>query len=428
MTVEGRRVGIIGAGAAGLMAAGAAARFGAQVLVLEKNGIPGRKLAITGKGRCNITNIGDRDNFLKNLPGNGRFLFSCLSAFTPKDTRDLFDSLGVALKVERGGRVFPESDDANEVVGALVRYAEGNGAKIRYGTHIVGIEAISSGLTDDVTGLRLLLGGGGRLEFDAVIIATGGASYPGTGSNGEGYKLAASLGHTIIDPTPALVPLESSTDWLPQLQGLALKNVEASLIMNGKVQRKEFGEMLFTHFGVSGPIVLTLSRHVTDLLRKGEFAGEQLTMRIDLKPALSTEELDDRIKRDLAANSRKQFRNCLDALLPKRLIPVITALSGVDPDKPGNQVTRDERINLGLLLKGLEVKITGTRPLNEAIITSGGISVKEISPKTMESKLVPGLYFAGEVIDIDGYTGGYNLQAAWSTAYAAGRSSAIGQV
>jgi len=404
-----RRVIVVGAGAAGLMAAGKAAERGLDVLALEKNDKPGRKLRISGKGRCNITNDTDIDGLIQNIPGNGSFLYSSFYTFSNEDIMQFFTDEGLELKVERGGRVFPVSDDAKEVVSVLVRHAMESGAEIRYRSPVSSIE-VSNGAVKGVT-----LKNAGTIECDSVILATGGVSYPGTGSTGDGYRMAQQLGHTVTPLKPSLVPLVSSEKWVRDLQGLTLKNISITLYDR---QRKkiynDFGEMLFTHFGVSGPVILSASRHIM------QYDYRNVFLSIDLKPALSPEMLDSRIQRDFEKYSRKQFRNSLDDLLPKKMIPVIVELSQIPADKPVNQITKAERRSLVSLLKGLTLEVCGSRPISEAIVTAGGVSTDEIDPATMESKLIKGLFFAGEVIDVDGYTGGFNLTIAFSTGCVAG--------
>ncbi|MHB8946229.1 MAG: BaiN/RdsA family NAD(P)/FAD-dependent oxidoreductase [Bacillota bacterium] len=409
------RVVVIGGGAAGCMAAGRAAELGAQVVLLEKNRRLGRKLGISGKGRCNLTNHTDVDGLVANLPGNGRFLRRALYAWDAEATEAFFAGLGVPVKVERGDRVFPVSDRAADVIAALERYLAGGGVEVRLEQGVSGL-VIGGGA---VTGVRTAAG---ERPADRVIVATGGASYPGTGSTGDGYSFAAAAGHTIVPIHPSLVPLVAAEPWVPSAQGLSLRNVRvtASNAKSNKVG-EEFGEMLFTHYGVSGPVVLTLSRAVGQELAAGR---GPVVLSLDLKPALDPERLDLRLQRDLGERSRKAFRNCLDALLPRRLIEPVVTLSGIDPDKPAHQVTREERRGLGALLKGMRLTITGTRPLKEAIITAGGVSTAEVDPGTMASRLVRGLYFAGEVLDVDGYTGGFNIQAAFASGRLAGEHAA----
>lgn len=406
-------VAIIGGGAAGLLAGIAAAQDGARVTIFEKMRIPGKKMLITGKGRCNITNACELPEIIKNLPGNGRFLNSALHGFTNDDIVELLESNGLATKVERGGRIFPVSDTAKDVVDTLVKIYTKAGGKIQTDKKVLEIICKDGA----VTGIKTVDGFYGA---DAVILAAGGASYPGTGSDGSGAKLAKKAGHTIVPLKPSLVPLESDYPYVDDLQGLSLRNVEATLLADGKKLGTEFGEMLFTHFGVSGPIVLSLS----NLAAKALGEGKEVELVIDLKPALSEAKLDARIQRDFVEYSRKQLVNGMKDLLPQRLIPVVCDMAFLDEEKYVNQISREERHRLMKTLKGFSVPITGTRPIAEAIVTAGGVSVKEINPKTMESKLIQGLYFAGEVMDVDGYTGGFNLQAAFSSGYVAGRAAA----
>lgn len=404
---------IIGAGAAGLLAGISAAQEGAQVTILEKMAQPGKKILITGKGRCNITNASDLPEIIKNLPGNGRFLNSALHGFTNDDIVELLESHGLPTKVERGNRVFPVSDKARDVVDTLLKIYYGLGGKLLCSHKVTGILTAGGA----VTGVKTV---NGTFTCDRVILCAGGSSYPGTGSDGSGVKLAAALGHTITPLRPSLVPLESDYPYVNDLQGLSLRNVKGELKADGKKIAEEFGEMLFTHFGVSGPIILSLSNKASEALAK----GQEVELVIDLKPALSPEKLDARIQRDFAQYSRKQLANGMKDLLPQRLIPVLCDMAYLDENKYVNQISREERRRLLEALKAFTVPITGTRPIAEAIVTAGGVAVKEINPKTMASKLVQGLYFAGEVMDVDGYTGGYNLQAAFSSGYAAGKAAA----
>ena len=403
------KVVIIGGGAAGLLAGISAAQNGAAVSILEKMRQPGKKMLITGKGRCNITNAGELPEIIKNLPGNGRFLNSALHRFTNDDIVDMLESNGLATKVERGNRVFPVSDKAKDVVDTLVKIFTQAGGKLLCDTKALEI-LIKEGR---VTGVKTV---SGVYQADAVILCAGGASYPGTGSDGGGAKLAAKVGHNIIPLKPSLVPLESDYPYIEALQGLSLRNVRATLIADGKKLGSEFGEMLFSHFGVSGPIILSLSNVASKALSE----GKEVELDIDLKPALSREKLDARIQRDFQQYSRKQLLNGLKDLLPQRLIPMVLDMAYLDEEKFINQVSKEERTRLLETLKNFVVPITATRPIAEAIVTAGGVDVKEINPKTMESKLINGLYFAGEVMDVDGYTGGFNLQAAFSSGYAAG--------
>lgn len=401
---------VIGGGAAGLTASYFAAINGADVVLVEKNGACGRKLNITGKGRCNLTNCCDISEFLKNVPTNPRFLYKALNTLDPEGTMALFQSFGVPLKTERGRRVFPISDKASDVTDALTAACRGVGVRFVNGK-VTGIDTENGAVTG------VLLADGRRLDCQAAIVATGGASYPKTGSDGDGYRFAKALGHSVTPILPSLVPLASDDGLCAECMGLSLKNVGVGFYdAGGKLLYYEQGEMIFTHFGISGPVVLSASAHL------GECKGIEAV--IDLKPALDAETLDRRLLRDFEEAKNKDFANSLSALLPQKLISVIVCRSGIDPHKKVNSVTRAERRRLSELLKGLSISITGKRPIDEAIITSGGVSVKEINPSTMASKLVSGLYFAGEVIDVDAYTGGYNLQIAFSTGALAGESAA----
>ena len=400
---------IIGGGAAGLLAGIAAATYGAEVTIIEKMRVPGKKMLITGKGRCNITNAGELQDIIKNLPGNGRFLNSALRLFSNDDIVCLLECNGLETKVERGNRVFPVSDKAKDVVDTLVKIYTDLGGKLITDCKVTEI-TVKDGVA---TGVKTT---NGHFTADKVILCAGGASYPGTGSDGGGAKLAAKVGHSIVPLKPSLVPLVSDYAYVEDLQGLSLRNVRATLYGDGKKLTDDFGEMLFTHFGVSGPIILSLSNMAAEALSK----GMEVELAIDLKPALSEEKLDARIQRDFTTYSRKQLVNGMKDLLPQRLIPVVCDMAYLDEEKFINQISREERKRLVDTLKRFVVPITGTRPIAEAIVTAGGVSVKEINPKTMESKLINGLYFAGEVMDVDGYTGGFNLQAAFSSGYAAG--------
>ncbi|HWR30376.1 MAG TPA: NAD(P)/FAD-dependent oxidoreductase [Negativicutes bacterium] len=410
-----KRVIVVGAGPAGLMAAISAAENGADVLLLEKMPSPGRKVLITGKGRCNFTNRCELSDFPKHFPNNGAFLYSALRAFDNQDLIDFFSTRGVASKVERGGRLFPVSDKASDIVEALTKAARQGGVKIQTGYTVQSI------LTEDnrVIGVAC---GTETLKADAVVLATGGLSYPGTGSTGDGYRMAKELGHSVTPLAPALIPLETIENWVKELQGLSLKNVEAIVRVDGRKVDSDFGEMMFTHFGISGPIILSLSQAVSKALKQTPVP--EIFVDVNLKPALTPETLDKRLQRDFTAVVRKQFKNSLGDLLPAKMIPVIVRLSGIQPDKPVHQITREERLRLVDLLQNLRLGIRGTRPVAEAVVTAGGIEVKEIQPKTMESRLTKGLYFAGEIMDVDGYTGGFNLQAAFSTGFVAGRAAA----
>jgi len=403
---------VIGAGPAGLMAAGTAAGLGAQVTLLEKKEKVGSKLRITGKGRCNITADVDQDSLIKGIPGNGRFLYSALHEFSNIDLIQFFNQRGLKTKVERGNRVFPQSDRAQDVVDLLYDYAQGNGVKIQTSVSVQGLRMAEGKIVGADSNH-------GFIAADAVIIATGGLSYPVTGSTGDGYGWAQSCGHSLVKPRPGLVPLVTEESWSKDLQGLSLKNVTAEAYTEaGKKINTDFGEMLFTHFGLSGPIILSMSRDIGEYIYRHQ---QKVKLKIDLKPALSEEKLDERLLRDFDKYSRKLFKNSLNDLLPQKMIPVFIDLTGINPDKPCHQINRGERQKIVQLLKKFTVTVIGTRPIAEAIVTAGGINVKEINPKTMESKLVKGLFFAGEVLDVDGYTGGYNLQAAFSTGYVAGK-------
>ena len=393
-----------------MMAAIKAAENGASVLVLEKMKQPGKKMLITGKGRCNITNTAEIPELIKNIPGNGKFLNSCIRAFDNEDVQYFFNGLEVPTKVERGGRVFPVSDRAADVVQAMVLRLYELGVKVRTGERVAEI------LVEDSKAIGVKTEAGEVYSGQAVILATGGASYPGTGSTGDGFAMAGQIGHEIKLPLPSLVPLEVEEEWVPELQGLSLRNVRVYLMAEENKVADMFGEMLFTHFGVSGPVILSLSRQAAQLLAAGNF----VELLIDLKPALSFEQLDARIVRDFEKYQRKEMKNALKDLLPGRLIAPVLDGAYIEPDRMVNSITKEERHRLANTLKGLIVTITRTRPIAEAIVTAGGISVKEINPKTMESKIVKNLYLAGEVVDVDGFTGGYNLQAAFSMGAAAG--------
>lgn len=403
---------IIGAGAAGLMAAVTAADSGRSVLLFERNPRAGRKLLITGKGRCNVTNNCTKEDFFNNIPTNSRFLYSAYSSFDCADTMSFFENLGVPLKTERGNRVFPVSDKAEDILSAF-EYA----VKCRSKLITVKNARVTKILANDgaVTGV---IADGIAYHASSVLIASGGRSYPKTGSYGDGYRFAKELGHKIIPLRPSLVPLVSEEEWCTEAMGLSLKNVTLTLkdSESGRTLFSELGEMLFTHFGISGPLVLSASGHIPKMQR-GRYSAH-----IDLKPALDEKTLDSRIQRDFSENSNRDFANSLGKLLPSKLIPVIVKLSGIDGNKKVNQISRKERMTLMRLLKCLTVTVKDFRPIDEAIVTGGGVCVSEINPKTMESKLIKGLYFAGEVIDVDAYTGGFNLQIAFSTGYAAGRS------
>ena len=410
-----RQIAVIGGGPAGMMAAIKAAENGARVTLIERNDRLGKKLRITGKGRCNVTNDCDSREFLCNVPTNPRFLYSALSCFSTEDTKDFFESAGVPLKVERGRRVFPVSDRADDIVSAMVRQTKTAGVEIICG-RVDGLELADG----EIRGCRV---NGRTVRADAVIIATGGKSYPLTGSDGDGYKLAASVGHRVTPLMPSLVPLTSPSKVCPALQGLSLKNISLKITdtVTGKCVYEDFGEMMFTHFGMTGPMILSASAHLTDVT-SGKYEAH-----INLKPALDEKQLDARILSDFSKYSNKDFINALSDLLPSKLIPVAVSLSGIDARKKVNSVTKEERAALCSVIRDIHVRIDGFRPIAEAIVTKGGVDVKEIDPKTMCSKLCRGLYFAGEVIDVDAYTGGYNLQIAFSTGALAGQSAAWGE-
>jgi len=405
-----KRVVVIGGGAAGLMAAVIAGREGAKVTLLEKMNYVGKKMGITGKGRCNITNACDMSDFIKNTPGNGKFLYGAYERFTNEDLLQLLHDAGLETKVERGGRVFPASDSALDVRNTFMKLMK------HYGVDVHLEEPVKKLLVDDgvVTGV---VTDKETYHADAVVIATGGKSYPATGSTGDGYILVAQVGHKITDIRPSLVPIVTEESWVKDLMGLSLRNVELSVVAKNKVQAKMFGEMMFTHFGITGPIVLSLSHTVGKLMRKKNIGT--IGLDINLKPALSPETLDKRLQKDFDLYSKKQLINGMKDLLPSRLIPLIIELAGIDPQKPINQISKEERQQIGYMLQHMPLTVKGLRPVEEAIVTAGGISLKEFNPKTMESKLVKGLYGAGEVLDIDAFTGGYNLQAAFSTGYVA---------
>lgn len=404
-----KKVIVIGGGAAGMMAAGTAAEQGNNVILIEKNKLLGKKLMITGKGRCNITNAcDDVETLLKNVITNRRFLYSAFYGFDNFRTIDFFEKAGVSTKVERGNRVFPVSDKSADVVAAMRKYLIDNNVELITDT-VVDVTKDENQIKGVTCAKR------GFITADAVIVATGGVSYPATGSTGDGYKWAKALGHSVAEIRPSLVPIEVEEDFLGELQGLSLKNIEIT-VKNSKNKKvyTDFGEMMFSHFGLTGPVILSASAHMKNLDK------ENYKIYLDLKPALSEKQLDDRILRDFADNINKDFINSLDALLPKTIIPVIVELSGIEPHKKVNSVTAEERKRLTELIKNIEFNVTSFCPIEQAIITSGGVCVKEINPSTMESKLVKGLYFAGEIIDVDALTGGFNLQIAFSTGYLAG--------
>ena len=402
---------IIGGGAAGMYAAVMAASGGLAVSIWEKNDKLGKKLFITGKGRCNLTNNCETETLFHNVMTNSKFLFSAFYQYNSQDVMKFFESEGLRLKTERGNRVFPESDHSSDVIRVLERKIQKLGVHVDYSRRAQSL-IVEDGICVGVKDTH------GRTErADYVLIASGGCSYPSTGATEDGYHMAEAVGHSIVEPRPSLVPMETHEDWCRDLMGLSLRNVSVALKKGKKKIYEDFGEMLFTHFGVSGPLVLSGSAHCGKLK---DF--QDLTMTIDLKPALSLDQVDDRLLRIFEVNKNKQFRNSLAGLLPNKMIPVIVELSGIDPYKQVNLVSREERNNLGRLLKNLEIHIRGFRGFNEAIVTGGGIKVKEVNPKTMESKLVKNLYFAGEVLDVDALTGGFNLQIAWSTAWLAAKN------
>lgn len=407
---------IIGGGAAGMMAALAASGNGNKVCLYEKNEKAGKKIYITGKGRCNVTNASDIDQVFKSIVTNPKFMYSAFYTMTNDMIMDMFSSeLGVALKVERGNRVFPESDKSSDIIAGLLKAMKKRNVEIHLNTEVK--ELITE--NDIIRGVRL--DDGTTDNGDSVIVATGGFSYQSTGSTGDGYRWAKETGHKVTDIFPALVPIEVKEEYAKELQGLSLKNVKVSFIKNNKVLYSDFGEMLFTHFGISGPVILSGSSYIVKNIKK----GEKVDISIDLKPALSMETLDARVLREFGEFTNKDFRNSLGNLLPKSLIPVIIRLSGINQFKKVNEVTKEERKRFVELIKDFPLTVKDTRGFNEAIITQGGVCVKDINPATMESKHIKGLFFAGEVIDVDALTGGYNLQIAWSTGWLAGKSTQI---
>lgn len=412
--MRGERIAVIGGGAAGMMATAFLLKGGAEVLLFERNEKFGRKLGITGKGRCNLTNDCSLDTLMENIPTNPRFLYSAFAAFSPADTMAYFRSLGVELKTERGNRVFPASDRASDIVNALRRAI--SGAKTVH-------ERVSGILTsEDAEGKRrvteVVTEEGGSYPCDRVIVATGGCSYPVTGSDGDGYRFAKALGIEVVPPVPSLCPMETEENWCKALMGLSLKNVSLTFtdLQSGKTVYSDFGEMLFTHFGVSGPMILSASAHL------GRAAQGRYRATLNLKPALDDKQLDARLLREFAAAPNKNYSNILSGLLPAKMIPVFARMSGIDMGKKVHDITKEERGAILQTLRGMQFTVKGLRPIAEAIVTKGGVSVKELNPKTMETKSVKGLYFAGEVIDVDGYTGGFNLQIAFSTAVLAARA------
>lgn len=408
MSALKHKVLVVGGGAAGMMAAGMAAKAGAKVVLFEKNDRLGKKLAITGKGRCNVANDCSSEDVLKNIPRNSRFLYSSLSAFSPSDAMAFFEEYGCELKVERGNRVFPVTDKSGSVIAALQEFLKKQKVEICK-------EKVLEVLAEDghVTGVKTAQG---TYYGRCVILCTGGCSYPLTGSTGDGYKFAEALGHSVQAPRGSLVPMEEDGDWCSRMQGLALRNVAVKLVnQKNKVIYEDFGELLFTHFGISGPTILSASAHMND--------KDSYQIKIDLKPALDEQKLDQRILRDFEQYQNRTIENALQDLYPKSLIPIIVERAGISVETQANSVTKQQRRALLELTKAFPIKILGLRPVEEAIITAGGIKVKEVDPKTMESKLVSGLYFAGEILDVDAYTGGFNLQIAWSTAVVAGNAA-----
>ncbi len=402
---------VIGGGPAGMIAAYAAASVGHKVTLLEQNEKLGKKLYITGKGRCNITNASDMDNLFANVMSNRKFLYSAFYTFDNEQVMNFFENQGLYTKVERGNRVFPVSDHSSDVITALSRALNAQNVDVHLHTKVQSILVCD----EAVCGVSLF--NGKTLDADAVIVATGGISYPSTGATGDGYRMAEESGHKLVKSTPSLVPFETKEEWVKELQGLSLRNVTVSIYNGKKKLYEDFGEMLFTHFGVSGPLILSAS----GMIKPGLF-GNELDMYVDLKPALDAEQLDKRVLREFDVAMNKQFKNVIGSLMPAKLVPVMIRLSEIDPDKKVHEVSREERQRLVGLLKKLPMTVIGLRGWNEAIITKGGVSVKDINPSTMESKKVKRLYFCGEVLDLDALTGGYNLQIAWSTGYLAGIS------
>lgn len=402
---------IVGGGAAGMFAAVTAAQNGHEVSLYEKNEKLGKKLFITGKGRCNITNAGDMATLFSAVVSNSKFLYSSFYGYTNQDVIDFFENIGVRTKTERGDRVFPVSDHSSDVIRGLERRMRELGVKVHLEAKVLEIKCADGRFS------HLVLEGGKAIEGQACVIATGGLSYPTTGSTGDGYRFAESLGHSVTQCMPSLVPIEAAEDWVRSLQGLSLRNVAAVIYDGRKELYRDFGEMLFTHYGVSGPLIISASSYVGKKLMK-----KNLLLEIDLKPALTEEQLDLRVLRDFDEKHNKQFKNAVSGLFPSKLTPVMIRLSGIEPEKKVNVISKEERRGFVHLIKHLPITLTGLRDYNEAIITKGGVKTKEIDPGTMESKLAEGIYFAGEVLDLDALTGGFNLQIAWSTAYAAGNA------
>ena len=400
------RIAVIGGGPAGMIAAGIIGSRGKSVVLIEKNEKLGKKLFITGKGRCNITNAAPVDELFDYINTNKNFLYSSLYSFTNDNIIELLESMGLKTKVERGNRVFPASDKSSDVLKAFEKFLKKNNVEIMLNSNVKNIVSKNNSFQINI--------GNKEYEFDKLVIATGGVSYPATGSIGDGIAYAKRMGHTIIPLKPALIPIETDNEYTKDLQGVSLRNVNLKAFIGNKLIQEEFGEMIFTHFGISGPIVLTISNAIN------KYIGKEIRLEIDFKPALSQEKLNNRLLRDFETYNNKQLKNALNDLLLQKLIPWVIKLSKIDPEKPVNQITKEERMALIKVIKGFPLKFKGLRPIEEAIVTSGGISVKEINPSTMESKLIPNLYFAGEVIDVDAETGGYNLQIAYSTGYLAG--------
>lgn len=407
---------VVGGGAAGMFAAIAAAKNGHQVTLYEKNEKLGKKIFITGKGRCNITNAADMEELFDAVVTNSKFLYSSFYGYTNQNVIDFFEDAGVPVKIERGNRVFPISDHSSDVIRALEREMKKVGVKVCLNTEVKSVEAEKGKFN------KVVLKDATTQAADACIVATGGLSYRSTGSTGDGFRFAENVGHKVTQCFPSLVPMETKEPWICELQGLSLRNVEAKILDGKKELYKDFGEMLFTHFGVSGPLIISASSYVGKKFMDKNGQKKELTLEIDLKPALTEEQLDQRVLRDFEENHNRQFKNAITKLLPTKLIPVMLELGGIDPEKKVNSIEKEERKQFVHLIKHFRMTLTGLRDYPEAIITKGGVNVKEIDPGTMESKLVKGLYFAGEVLDLDALTGGFNLQIAWSTGYAAGNA------
>ena len=407
---------VVGGGAAGMFAAIAAAKNGHQVTLYEKNEKLGKKIFITGKGRCNITNAADMEELFDAVVTNSKFLYSSFYGYTNQNVIDFFEDAGVPVKIERGNRVFPISDHSSDVIRALEREMKKVGVKVCLNTEVKSVEAEKGKFN------KVVLKDATTQTADACIVATGGLSYRSTGSTGDGFRFAENVGHKVTQCFPSLVPMETKEPWICELQGLSLRNVEAKILDGKKELYKDFGEMLFTHFGVSGPLIISASSYVGKKFMDKNGQKKELTLEIDLKPALTEEQLDQRVLRDFEENHNRQFKNAITKLFPTKLIPVMLELGGIDPEKKVNSIEKEERKQFLHLIKHFRMTLTGLRDYPEAIITKGGVNVKEIDPGTMESKLVKGLYFAGEVLDLDALTGGFNLQIAWSTGYAAGNA------